>query len=435
MALLCAFVSFYAASAQDNVLIQAEALIRQANFKAAYQLLEPLETERAGDINYDYLLGIAGVESGNVTRGAFALERVLALAPNHKDARAEMAKAHFLLGETSASKAEFKNVLALNPDVQTKKSVESLLTAIEKLEGKTTTFGAYAELGLGADSNISSAPAISSIAVPLFGSGATFTLGRDGREQSSNFMQLATGISFREPVNEDIAYFGAVNVTHRDNQTTSTFNNSTLDLTAGLQYKVYDNSFSFTVQDNHFYLDNDSFRHAYGATAQWLYNIDNANQAGVYAQYTKLDYPGNHIRDAQRTIVGINAGHAFQHDFRPVIFASVYAGREDADESTVNFLSQDISGLRAGGQLSFGSQWQLTTSTGIELRRNDENDPSFLTKRHDNQYDFTLGLRYIPVRDWSIKPQLSYIKNDSNIDLNTFERKILMINVRKDFSW
>ncbi len=97
------------------------------------------------------MFGFAGVESGNVTRGAFALERVLAVDPNNKDARTEMAKAHFLLGETQASKTEFNNVLALNPDAQTKKTVENLLTAIQKLEGTTTTFGAYAEFGLGAD--------------------------------------------------------------------------------------------------------------------------------------------------------------------------------------------------------------------------------------------------------------------------------------------
>ena len=110
-------------AAQDEVTKQAEALIRKGDFNAAYQLLEPLESARAGDVDYDYLLGVAGVESGNATRGAFALERLLATNPSHKAARAEMAKAHFILGETAASKAEFKNVLAQNPDSETKKTI------------------------------------------------------------------------------------------------------------------------------------------------------------------------------------------------------------------------------------------------------------------------------------------------------------------------
>ena len=431
---LSIFFSLNSYAVQDGVLMQAETLIRQADFKAAYALLEPLEDERAGDIDYDYLLGIAGVESNHVTRGAFALERVLAIDPSHKDARAEMAKAHFLLGETDAAKSEFNYVLGLEPDAQTKKTVEKLLNAIEKIEGTTTTFGAYLDFGLGWDSNVSSAPGISSIGVPLFG-GATFVLGNAAQEQSDNFINLAAGISFRQPINKQLAVFGAVSGTNRINGSETEFDNSALDFNGGLQYKLDKNSLSFALQDNHFDLNAESFRRAYGATAQWLYSIDNYNQAGVYAQYTRLNYAGNDIRNAARSIIGINAAHVFEANFNPVIFGSIYGGKEDARDSSADFLSQDIAGLRLGGQLSFGNQWQAFTSIGAELRRNDENDPAFLTKRDDNQYDATLGLRYAPARDWSIKPQFSYTKNDSNIDLNTFERKVLSINVRKDFSW
>ena len=112
--------SLPALAVQVNVITEAKKLILNRDFNAAYQLLEPLEAERAGDVDYDYLFGVAGVESGNVSRGAFALERVLALDPSNKDARAEMAKAHFILGEIDASKLEFNNVLKQSPDAATK---------------------------------------------------------------------------------------------------------------------------------------------------------------------------------------------------------------------------------------------------------------------------------------------------------------------------
>ena len=95
----------------SQTLQEAGAHLRKNEFSAAYQLLELLEADRAGDVDYDYLLGVAAVESGNSTRCAFALERVLAINPNHKDARAEMAKVHYLLGEGDAAKDEFNNVL------------------------------------------------------------------------------------------------------------------------------------------------------------------------------------------------------------------------------------------------------------------------------------------------------------------------------------
>ena len=83
-------------------------------------MLEPLKSKYAGDINFDYLLSVATVESNNLKRGAFALECVLWLGPSHKNVRAVMAKAHYMLGETDATKAKFNNVLKQNSNAETK---------------------------------------------------------------------------------------------------------------------------------------------------------------------------------------------------------------------------------------------------------------------------------------------------------------------------
>ena len=420
--------------AQDNTVIQADALIGKGDFKGAYQLLEPLESKYAGDISYDYLLGIAAVESSNVTRGAFALERVLAQDPNHKNARAEMAKAHLLLGETDASKAEFGNVLRQNPDAETRSSVGKLLTAMDKNEGIITTFGAYLDAGVGWDSNVSSAPGIGSVGIPAFG-GIVVPLGKAALEKSDSFMNLAAGISVRHPVTDEFSVFGNASVTGRFNSSETDFNNNVYDFNAGSQYQRNKNNFSLSVQNNYFDLDNERFRHAFGGFAQWLYNFDAFNQAGLYGQFSRLKYNDSPIRNADRSIVGVNAGHAFQDDFKTVIFASIYGGREDARDSSVDFLDQDVFGLRAGGQLSFSPLWHLNAIVSYEQRDNDANDPFFLTKRQDDQYDALLGLRYLPAPSWSIRPQIAYTKNESNIDLNGYERKSISVNVRKDFSW
>ena len=418
----------------SQTLMDAAALMRKSDFNTAYQLLEPLESANAGSLEYDYLFGVAAVESNNLTRGAFALERVLAEKPNHLDARAEMAKAHFLLGELETSKAEFKNVLQENPDEKTKSSIEKLLAAIEKVEGTSTSFSAYLDAGIGWDSNVSSAPNLQSIGVPAFG-GLVVQLDTSSLEKADTFMNLAAGVSFRHPITKQLGAFGGIGVNGHINSDQTAFDNDTLDLNLGLQYVQNQHNFSVGLQDNHFYLDSARFRHAYGASAQWLYNVDAFNQAGVYGQFSRLDYAGNSITNADRKIIGINAAHAFQVDYKPVMYGSIYGGREDARETQMNFLSQDVLGLRAGGQLSFSDQWQLSALMSVEQRNNDENQPFFLKKRQDNQYDASLGLSYVPARDWSIKSQIGYTKNDSNISLYHNDRTVVSVNIRKDFSW
>ncbi len=418
---------------QDSVVAEASKLIAKRDFNAAYLLLEPLESERAGDIDYDYLLGVAGVESGNTTRGAFALERVLALDPGNKDARAEMAKAHFILGEIDASKAEFNNVLKQNPDAQTKKTIDKLLNAIDKIEGTTTTFAAYLDAGLGWDSNVSSAPGLNTVAVPLFG-GALLDLGSSGKEKSDEFGTLAAGVSVRHPFTLHLSAFGSASANVKNNFSEE-FDTRGLDFNAGLQYKYAKSSYSIAFQNNNFYLDGETFRRAYGATAQWLHNINEYNQAGLFMQYSRLNFVQNSTRDADRTIVGVNAGHVFKAKFTPVLFASLYGGSEKVRDNTFSFLDQDIVGVRLGGQLNFNTRWQMFGSLAVELRDNDELDPIFLKKRQDKQYDASIGLNFIPAPSWLVKPQISYSDNVSNIDLNEFDRKIISINVRKDFSF
>ncbi len=419
--------------AQDSALSEAESLIRKGDFNAAYLLLEPLENMHAGEVEYDYLLGVAAVESGNVTRGAFALERVLAVSPGHKDARAEMAKAHFLLGERDASKSEFQNVLQQNPDEATSRTIHKLLTEIQKIEGTTTTYGAYLEFGLGVDSNVNSATSINSVSVPAL-AGLLIPLDRGAKALSDNFSQFAGGVSFRHPFNERLAMFGAASSSHRVNGSETEFDTDSLDFNAGMTLKpTSDNQVILALQDNHFDLNGEGFRHAYGATAQWLHEIDPRNQIGIFAQYSGLKYAGNSVRNADRKIAGMNAGHAF--DANSAVFTSLYGGREDARNGLFDFLSQDIAGLRLGGQMKVASAWQGYAILGYEQRNHDARDPTFLTVRKDHQYDATLGLRYSPARDWSIKPQFSYTRNDSNIQLNDFDRKTFSVVVRKDFFW
>jgi tetratricopeptide (TPR) repeat protein len=77
--LLCASLG----AAADAVTDRAKALLQRNDAQAAYKLLLPLEAQRAGDPEYDYLLGIAAIDAGDPERAIFALERVLAVQPDN----------------------------------------------------------------------------------------------------------------------------------------------------------------------------------------------------------------------------------------------------------------------------------------------------------------------------------------------------------------
>jgi outer membrane protein len=114
----------------DTLIERARRLLEQRQPRQAYDLLLPHESLRAGDPEFDYLLGIAATDAGVPERGVFAFERVLALQPNHHLARAEIARAFLLLGERDSARREFEIVRRQPVPASVKQVIDHYLSAI-----------------------------------------------------------------------------------------------------------------------------------------------------------------------------------------------------------------------------------------------------------------------------------------------------------------
>jgi len=94
------------ALAADELLVSAKRQLDNGNPQAAYNLLIPLQSERAGDPEYDFLLGSAAMGIGKNTEAVFALERVLAVRPDATAARALIGFDRALWDRLDETKAE-----------------------------------------------------------------------------------------------------------------------------------------------------------------------------------------------------------------------------------------------------------------------------------------------------------------------------------------
>ena len=79
LALLAGLIVSQAHAEVDALVTSARTLLDQSQAQKAFDLLEPQEATRAGDPDFDTVLGIAANETGQYTRAVFALERVLVL--------------------------------------------------------------------------------------------------------------------------------------------------------------------------------------------------------------------------------------------------------------------------------------------------------------------------------------------------------------------
>jgi outer membrane protein len=417
---------------QDALLQNAQNLLANKQAAQAYQLLSPLATARAGQPEFDYLLGIAALDSGRVTEAIFAFERVLAVQPANSLARAELARAYIAAGETDTAKSQLSQVKA-SPDVpsQARESVERLLSSLEKGSAKPLRF--YVEAGLGHDSNLSGGPNISSFAVPALG--AVFALAPASQQRGDNTLQLATGLAYTHALGAATDLNAQLNWRTTRPFKEDTLDTSSIDGSLGIAHTVAATRYSLSINLASLSFDGDQYRKTTGLTGQFIHNLSGASQLMGFVQLANLDYPTQGLRDARRTVFGGAWGMALSPATSAYIGLAL--GGEKADQAAGAEFGYRLTGLRVGGEHALSQQMRLFANLGFERRKHRANDQVFLSKRQDRQLDLTLGLHYqlapTSYGQWRITPQLNWTNRDSNFNVYEMRRTQLGVTARLDF--
>ncbi|MBM3357037.1 MAG: hypothetical protein FJY54_04850, partial [Betaproteobacteria bacterium] len=139
----------FAAPADD-----IKALVEKGNPRAAYELGKK-HPEQLGNPAFDFFFGIAAIDSGHAGEGVLALERYIIHFPGNLQAKLELGRGYFLMGDYLRAREEFNDVLRTKPPAAVVANIERYLDAIRAREAAfRTTAGAFIEFGVGRDSNI-----------------------------------------------------------------------------------------------------------------------------------------------------------------------------------------------------------------------------------------------------------------------------------------
>ncbi len=423
-----------AATAQADALTdQAKRLLDAKEPAKAYALLQPQEAQRAGDPDFDYLLGLAALDSGNAERAVFAFERVLAMRPNFSQARAEMARAHAALGDRGAARAELETVRKTATDMpsEARAAIDRFLDALSR---PPTAFSAFIEGVFGVDSNINSATGSGSLAIPTIG---VVQLNAGAIKLGDTFTGVNVGASVLHPIDERWALTGGVRAGMRVNSggTVNTgFDTSSLDVDGGVRWSDDKDTFSAGIQAQSFVLDENRYRDSAGPIGQWQRNLSDTQQISAFVQWSDLNYVTQPVRDAERTIGGVAYAQAFNVPLAPVMFLSAYTGVEKERNQGVPHLGHDPFGVRAGVQFTLmPDELFLNLFASHESRRYGGNEPLFGFARRDRQTDLRASLTWKFSPGWSLTPAVSFTDNRSNVNLFKYDRTVGSISLRKDF--
>lgn len=413
----------------------AEDLLRAGKAQEAYDLLEPYEFDYAGDLKYDYLLGLAALESGKPEKSTLVFERVLAVEPRYLGVRLDLARSYYLIGDLARATQEFQTVLAQEPPPDLKASAEQHLQAITEAQTpKRFSLSAYVELGGGFDTNVNSSTSDNPILLPGAGN-IPFFQDESSLEQEDAYGTIGVGAEAGYIINSNWSVYVGGDARYRGYEDIDTANYGTIDSRAGVALNLGRHLFRIGGYGGRFFLDQKAYRHSYGMNGEWRYQAGDRDQLSLTAQYTKFRHLPEllEINNFDQAMATIGWLHVLASG-RTLFSISVNGGSED-DVTGRPDGSALIGGSRLFVQTTVGEKVGLFATAGATRTKYDNISAPFLVERADWLYDVTLGLNWQMTDKWSVRPQLSYMKNESNIPLYNFDRGDVALNLRRDFRW
>lgn len=432
------------ATAADEI----RSLLEQNKAQDAYQLGRT-SPELLGDPAFDFFFGIAAIDAGRPGEGVLALERYILVFPNNGDARFQLARGYFILGEDQRARDEFETLLPSSTGNQ-KIAIERYLDAIRTRESRyQPTAKVYVEAGLGVDTNINAG--LSSGATPQIpGLGTLPSVSSNSisaREQDT-FLTASAGVQGTYPVSPGVSLYGAGGVDARRHlgSNNDVFDQHSLGATGGVSYLKERNLYKAGAFLSQSWVDNQSYLLSYGLNGEWSHQLDQFNRLTLGAQLARFDYDDMYIYltknkaggpvFSQTTVrnsdfVGISGAwaHALTMLYQPVITVSGNYGEESNQRNRAD-LSRDIYGGRVSFAMTPAQRWGVSAGIGYQESKYRDIFTTGSERRHDTSWSLDGSVSYFYTKQLSVRAEAQILDQSSNIGLFRYGREVVSVKAR-----
>ena len=438
-----------AARADDPVIERARQFLAAGNAKQAFAELQAVQDKLSGMPEFDYLLGVAALDSGHIEDAIIAFERVLALIPNHAGAQMDLARAYYAAGSYDLAEAAFLKLRAANPPPAALIAINRYLDAIQARKHQTQPgWTAFGELGLGWDSNITGVPV-------NFGAAAQQSFNLIGIEATGNsvkrsaaFAQGGAGAEYYYPLNRGWSVFAGGELRGRAYRHETDFDLVSAEAHAGGALNDGPNQWRATASYSPFWQKgaapgdpqptND--RRVAGLSGDWRHSLDTKTQLGIGLQVNSVRFPKNRVEDFDQLYLSGSWLKTFERKGAPLAYLTGFVSEDRARNEFENGVtglatkSKNLAGVRSYVQYSINPKLQVFNGLGVIYRRDKEDfaRSTEIQKGHDVYGEASLGVGWQFRDKCALRVQYAYSHNSSNIDIYDFNRHEISSTIRCD---
>jgi tetratricopeptide (TPR) repeat protein len=439
-------VSTFAFAAPD-VLVRAQRDLAAGNPQRAYMLLIAEQDKLSGDVEFDYLLGVAALDSGNVDQAIIAFERVLTKRPKNAGAQLDLGRAYFTAGSFDLAEATFLVLRRSNPPPNAILAINRYLEAINARKKKSTrSINAWGETSLGYDTNLTGVPNDFSAAVAssfnLIGIDPT----GNSIKRKAPYIGAAIGADIEQPLNRNWSALLTGELRGRAYRKESDFNSLFGELRGGAGWNGGDHQLRLLFGGSRFNQEaqapgdpkptND--RRGLSVSADYRLALAQNQQINFGLTGAQTRFPKNEIEDINSVVISGGWTKTFDGPSAPIVQLSGFFGNDKAVRKLADDAadkSKRVGGLRAFVQYSITEKLALFNSTGYTLR-NDQSSFARATEiefGRDKLFDTTLGVNWRFKPSCNMRLQWFFSKNASNIAIYDYTRSEISSNIRCNF--
>lgn len=442
------FAAFSAMAADTpKLLMDAQQLLAAGNPKQAYMMLYAEMNTLSGNREYDYLLGVAALDSGKIDEAIIAFERVLAENPRDAGALMDLGRAYFAAGSIDLAEATFLQLKQSNPPATAAPTIDRYLQAItaRRQQGKRAVY-AYGEVSLGYDTNITGVPQdFTAAVVSAFNIPGVDPTGNSVKRKAP-YAGAAAGVDYVHPFTANWSGVLGAEARGRAYRNEADFNSLSGDARGGLAWNSGLHGLKLTAGYSQFKQDgkapgepkptNDRKTTTVGG--DYRFSLSEQQQVNFGISGSRVRFQRNQIEDFDAAAVSAGWLRSFAGNGAPVLQISGYYSRDEAVRRLADGISDKskrVGGLRTYYQYSLSDKLSLFNGLGFTLRR-DQSAFSRATEiefGRDRLADATLGVSWRFQPKCSMRAQWFGSRNDSNIAIYDYTRNEVSSNIRCDF--
>lgn len=395
------------------LLEEAETLLAGNDSERGYALLIPHEAELAGSPYYDYLLGVAALDSGRRSEAIFSLRRSIAVEPRFSAARMELGRAYLESGNSALARPIFVSLLDESPPAGVRSVLQQYISAIDAPRPTPrSSFSGYFETFVGHDSNANGSTADQQF--------LGFTLSPENLATESPVAEIAAGFNWLVPQSSRFSWIVNARAGYRNNTDASFVNATILNGLAGMTWQRGE-FFGRAAIDSYWASRDGNANEAYagvdllfGRRLGDSWDVSLGLRGGAQRHDSTIE-----VLDVNRVLYTLDVSQRFATSGR---LSLQLIGGSDSEQQT----GSPYGNSKTGGRISLSTPLGNTSflHTALGSLTSDYDGLFFGVPREDKQLFFLVQLEFRDVLTdgLSFIPLVRYVDNDSDVSLYDYDR-------------